>query len=64
MNFTNNPYEKMMKQVPRAYPTVVKKAPPDTLCSDCSYWRGVPCMGFCSRELMQSIAKPTPKVTL
>ena len=40
MNFTNNPYEKMMKQKPRPLAPSIPKAPKGSRCSGCPYWRG------------------------
>jgi len=51
MNFTDSPYEKMMKQVPR--PTrggVAQKLP--RRCRGCGYWDGTDCIGVCSRDLL------------
>ena len=52
MNFTDNPFEKMMKQVPRACRPEAQKAPPGSPCRDCSYWRGMACVGTCYRDLI------------
>jgi len=54
MNFTDSPFERMMRQVPRAYPPEVPKAPPGTICRTCGFWRGVACVGICHRELKES----------
>lgn len=35
MNFTNNPYEKMMKQKPRPLAPSIPKAPKGSRCSGC-----------------------------
>ena len=50
MNFTNNRYEKMMKQRPRPMAPSVPKAP---RCAGCPYWRGIRCMA-CYRELLKT----------
>lgn len=55
MNFTNNPYEKMMKQKPRPLAPSIPKAPKGSRCSGCPYWRGISCVS-CYRELL----KPLP----
>lgn len=44
MNFTNNPYEKMMKQKPRPLAPSIPKAPKGSQCSGCPYWRGIGCV--------------------
>ncbi len=54
MNFTNSPYERMMKQVPRASRPETPKAPPGSPCHGCCYWRDVSCMGICYRELTRA----------
>nr|WP_312279395.1 hypothetical protein [Oscillibacter sp.] len=55
MNFTDNPFERMMKQKPRPMrPAPPKKPPPGSPCYGCSYWRGIPCLGICYRELTLS----------
>ena len=51
MNFTDSPYEKMMKEVPRPPRPEAVKAPPGSPCRDCSFWRGEPCVGTCYRDL-------------
>ena len=53
MNFTNNPYEKMMKQRPRPTAPAVPKAPRGSRCSGCPYWRGIGCVS-CYRELLKT----------
>lgn len=53
MNFTGSPYEKMMKEKPRAYhPNPTRKPPKGSLCRDCSYWNGSMCVGICYRDLI------------
>ena len=41
MNFTNNRYEKMMKQRPQPMAPSVPKAPRGSRCAGCPYWRGI-----------------------
>jgi len=53
MNFTNSPFEQMMKQKPRPQVPVVKKPPQGSACYGCSYWRGIRCVS-CYRELLAS----------
>lgn len=55
MNFTNSPYEKVMKQRPRPMAPSVPKAPRGSRCSGCSYWRGIRCVS-CYRELLKTPA--------
>ena len=55
MNFTNSPYEKMMKQRPRPLAPSVPKAPKGSRCSGCPYWRGISCVS-CYRELLKTPA--------
>ena len=40
MNFTNSPYERMMKEVPHKAAPAPQKAPEGTPCAGCPYWRG------------------------
>ena len=49
MNFTNNRYEKMMKQPPAHGPV----CPESSRCAGCPYWRGIRCMA-CYRELLRT----------
>ena len=46
MNFTNSPYERIMKEVPRYEKLAPQKAPEGSPCVRCSYWRGITCV-FC-----------------
>lgn len=55
MNFTNNPYEKMMKQKPRPLAPSIPKVPKGSRCSGCPYWRGIGCVS-CYRELLKTPA--------
>ncbi|AYF41831.1 hypothetical protein CN246_09450 [Ethanoligenens harbinense] len=52
MNFTDSPFERMMKQVPRPCRGTVRKPPPGSPCRKCEYWRGAPCVGICYRKLL------------
>lgn len=55
MNFTDSPFEKMMRQKPRAMrPAPIPKPPPGSPCQGCAYWQGVPCVGVCYRDLTAS----------
>lgn len=49
MNFTNSPYERMMKEIPHKEAPASQKAPEGTPCSGCPYWQGIACV-FCYRE--------------
>ena len=49
MNFTNSPYERMMKEIPHPEAPAPQKAPEGTPCAGCPYWRGIGCL-FCYRE--------------
>ncbi|MCD7947877.1 MAG: hypothetical protein LUG13_06235 [Oscillospiraceae bacterium] len=51
--FTDSPYEKMMQEIPRpGKPGPMAKPPAESPCHGCGYWRGMPCVGNCWRELM------------
>ena len=52
MNFTNSPYERMMKKIPHKDIPTPRKAPEGTPCAGCPYWRGITCV-FCYREHLQ-----------
>ena len=59
MNFTDSPYERMMKQIPS-----VKRAadaplsfPSGHSCHGCPYGRGAPCVGICYRNLLKGREK-------
>lgn len=49
MNFTDSPYERLMKQPPRYKTPGPVKAPEGSPCAGCAYWRGIAC-GSCYRE--------------
>lgn len=49
MNFTNSPYEHVMKEVPHTEMPAPHKAPEGTLCAGCPYWREIACV-FCYQE--------------
>lgn len=51
MNFTDSPFERMMKQVPRAPRPAMSKPPAGSACHGCAFWRGVACVGICYRDL-------------
>jgi hypothetical protein len=52
MNFTNSPFERIMKEVPRPCRGAVRKPPAG--CRNCDYWNGVACLGVCYRDLLVS----------
>ena len=52
MNFTNSPYERLMKEVPHNETPTPQKAPKETPCAGCPYWRGIAC-AFCYRKHLQ-----------
>lgn len=51
MNFTDSPFERMMKEVPRPPCPDTVKAPLGSPCHNCGYWRGMACVGICYKEL-------------
>lgn len=51
MNFTDNPLERLMKEIPWLVPESRPKPRRGSLCADCSYWNGTACVGFCYRLL-------------
>ena len=53
MNFTNSPYERMMKEIHHPKTPAPQKVPERTPCSGCPYWRGIGCV-FCYREHFKS----------
>lgn len=53
-NFTDSPFEKMMKQRPPGYREPVAVPPPDSPCRGCTIWRGMACMGLCRRKILCS----------
>ena len=57
MNFTNSPYETMMKRPPRSGAPALPKAPGGSRCHGCAYWRGIACVS-CYRELLGGQARP------
>lgn len=59
MNFTDSPFERMMKQVPRPCRGTVHKPPIGSPCRDCEYWNGAPCVGICYRKLLLSRREAT-----
>lgn len=53
MNFTDNPFERMMKQVPRPpHTNPIRKPPRGSPCMGCNLWNGTVCVGICYRELI------------
>lgn len=59
MNFTNSPYEKMMKQKPRPSRPKKQKPPHGSPCRGCTYWQGLACVGTCHRDLIISKREET-----
>lgn len=55
MNFTNSPYERMMKEIPHKDIPAPQKAPEGTPCAGCPYWREIACV-FCYQERLKSRA--------
>ncbi|WP_444269180.1 hypothetical protein [Faecalibacterium sp.] len=53
MNFTNSPYETMMKRPSHIQPPATPKAPKGSRCDGCPYWRGIACMS-CYRDLLKT----------
>lgn len=54
MNFTNSPYERMMKQrPPQSVAPAFPKAPRGSRCHGCAYWRGIACVS-CYKELLKA----------
>ena len=53
MNFTNRPYETMMKRPSHIQPPATPKAPKGSRCDGCPYWRGIACMS-CYRDLLKT----------
>ena len=49
MIFTNSLYERMMKEIPHKEIPTPQKAPEETPCAGCPYWRGIGCV-FCYRK--------------
>ena len=44
MNFTNSPFERMMKERPRPQAPTVSRPPGGSACRGCTYWRGIRCV--------------------
>ena len=53
MRFTDSPFEAMMKQKLCSQDPSAPKAPRDSQCSGCPYWRGIGCVSW-YRELMRA----------
>jgi len=49
MNFTNSPYERMMKEIHHPETPAPQKAPEGSPCAGCPYWQGIVCV-FCYRK--------------
>lgn len=55
MNFTDSPFERMMKEVPHA-PYPEKRDPPaGSACRNCPDWPRLECMGICHRKLTLAV---------
>ena len=53
MNFTDSPFEREMKQVPRPpRPGPIRKPPRGSSCRGCDFWDGSACVGICYRNLL------------
>jgi hypothetical protein len=59
MRFTDSEFEKMMKLKPRPSQHFLCKPPPGSPCEKCSFWKGLPCVGTCYKELLASSPKKT-----
>ena len=55
MNFTNSPFERMMKERPRPQAPAVSRPPKCSACRGCAYWRDIRCVS-CYKELLQAPA--------
>ena len=49
MNFTDSPYERLMKERPASEPEKSSLAPKGSPCYRCPYWRGIACV-YCFRQ--------------
>ena len=45
-DFTNSPYERIMKEIPHYEKSAPQKAPEGLPCAGCPYWREISCV-FC-----------------
>ena len=52
MNFTNSPFERMMKEIPHKDIPAPQKAPEGTPCVGCPYWREIAGV-FCYQERLK-----------
>lgn len=59
MRFTDNPFELLMKQKPRPGREEIPQPPEGSPCRQCSFWRGMVCVGLCYREFMAKVEKDT-----
>ena len=46
MNFTNSPFERMMKEKPRPQAPAENRPPRGSACYGCCYWRGIACVSL------------------
>ena len=60
MNFTDNPLERLMKEIPRPVPESKQKPRRGSLCASCPYWNGTACVGFGYR--LQKIQRTSGQV--
>ncbi len=51
-NFTDSPFEKMMKQRPRSGHEKAHCPSAGSLCRGCSFWQGAACIGVCYQKLL------------
>lgn len=58
-NFTDSPFERMMKQRPPGYREPVAAPPADSPCRGCTIWQGMACMGLCRRRIKPSAKEGT-----
>ena len=49
MNFTNSPYERMMKEIPHYNKSTPQEAPEGSPCAGWTYWQDITCV-FCYRK--------------
>lgn len=56
MNYTKNPLEQIMKQVPKGHPSNNYIPPRNKECLYCSYFSGSPCF-YCIKELRDDSKK-------
>lgn len=50
--FTDSPFEKLMMEPEEIHPEP-PSLPPGHPCRGCSYYKGVVCIGYCCRKLLE-----------